>query len=88
MEFGLSIGLHIDRLEAWEKQYQNDAARCWQQVMSHWLKAGGTSDYPATWDGLCTLLVDIKCPQDAEELKAALDSPAHPNLANPSHPTL
>ena len=59
LNFGLKVGLEIERLEAWERQYHGDASRCWLEVMRRWLNAGGTRDYPTTWEGLCKLLTDV-----------------------------
>lgn len=53
--------------------------------MDEWLTEGGTPDYPATWRGLVTLLVDSDCYQVAEDLKHALASvipPTSPPLVD------
>jgi hypothetical protein len=57
MKFGLRVGLTMDQLEFLEKRYKN-ASRCWLEVMRHWLNDGGTQHYPATWEGLYTLMRD------------------------------
>ena len=72
LEFGLAVGVKMDRLEAWEKQYCKDASRCWLEVMKRWLNAGGTGDYPTTWEGLCKLLTDMDYGKVSSLLKEAL----------------
>ena len=70
---GTLLGL-TDLLTSWEKEYQNDASRCWTKVMTHWLNGGGGDDYPPTWEGLYTLLEDVQCVQVAKELREAVAS--------------
>ena len=77
LEFGLAVGMEMDRLEAWGRQYHEDGSRCWLEVMKRWLNAGGCGDYPATWEGLYRLLMDVGYKKVAKELKTALASPPH-----------
>ena len=57
--FGLTLGLKLNQLDAWKTQYQGDAAICWNKVMEDWLTRGGSCGYPATWEGLYSLLDDL-----------------------------
>ena len=75
--FGLAVGIEMDRLEAWEKQYHEDGSRCWLEVMKCWLNSGGYGDYPATWEGLYRLLMDMGYKKVAKELRTALTSSLH-----------
>ena len=72
LDFGLAVGLEMDLLEAWERQYHENASRCWLEVMKCWLNAGGTCDYPTTWEGLCKLLADVGYGQVSSLLRKAL----------------
>ena len=78
MDFGLCFGLDMNKLEAWERQYREDASRCWLEVMKHWLNAGGTDDYPATWEELLELLAFVGYREVAQDLGKALASSASP----------
>ena len=40
--------------------------------MEHWLSQDGSRDYPATWEGLYTLLNDVGFGTVAEKLKTAV----------------
>ena len=35
---------------------------CWWSIMEEWLVSGGSSLYPATWEGLHRLLLDAEVP--------------------------
>lgn len=86
--FGFRVSLEPDQLRAWEMQFQLDAARCWCEVMRHWLKKGGTRDYPKTWDGLYKMLSDVQYSEVAKELKEAVTSPVvtHPRPVQEEQP--
>ena len=58
-DFGLLLGIGFNELDAWKIQYQGDATICWNKVMDDWLTRGGSHDYPATWEGLYSLLNDL-----------------------------
>ena len=78
LAFGLAVGMEMDILEAWERQYHEDSTRCLLEVMKRWLNMASTTGYyPTTWDGLCQLLVDVGYEKVANELKTALASPRH-----------
>ena len=78
--FGLRIGLDIDKLEGWKVQFHEDATRCWLKVMTYWINVGGTPDYPVKWEGLDQLLKDVQCGKAAEDLKKALASTMHHSI--------
>ena len=42
------------------------------QVMDDWLTRGGSRDYPATWEGLYSLLNDLSYGNVAMKLKKAV----------------
>lgn len=74
-DFGLILGIKRKQLDAWDAQYRGDASKCWNRVMEHWLDKGGSRDYPATWEGLITLLNDLGFEQLAKTLKCAIFGP-------------
>ena len=81
---GRLVGLEENRLDVLEIKYRGDAVVCWSKVMQHWLDSGGNEDYPATWEGLCSLLEDVECAKIAKELKIVLSraiSPSPPTSA-------
>ena len=70
-DIGLAIGLTIDQLTAWDYQYRGNVILCWTRVMECWLK-GESDEYPATWNGLYTLLEDMELARVSLELKKAV----------------
>ena len=70
--FGMLLGLDLNQLDGWEAEYRGNASRCWNRVMNQWLTQGGSHDYPATWEGLYTLLRDTEFPNIATKLKNAV----------------
>ena len=79
--FGRRVKIEHNKLKALEDQYR-DPARCWLEVMEHWLNGGGNREYPVTWDGLYALLEDVEFSEVAKELKKAVSSPATHPLAS------
>ena len=77
MKFGMIVGLGMNQLEAWERQFLMDANRCWLKVMTYWLQNGGNVEqqYPVTWEGVYCLLTDIGYSEIARELKEAITLP-------------
>ena len=71
-DFGMLLGLNLSQLNSWNVQYQADASKCWNTVIDQWLSQGGTRDYPATWEGLYTLLRDTGYTKVAQKLKNAV----------------
>ena len=72
MKFGLQVGLDMDKLKGWERQFRDDATRCWLEVMGYWINIGGTQNYPVKWEGLHQLLKDVEYGMVARDLKKAL----------------
>lgn len=70
-DFGILLGLTTNQLDAWDEKDRGDAHRIWNRVMEYWLDRD-TREYPATWDGLCTLLTDVNCSNVAKELSEAV----------------
>ena len=77
LDFGLKVGLEMNCLEAWERQHHEDASRCWLEVMKCWLNMAGSRHYPATWEGLYQLLMDVGYKKVAKDLSTALASFPH-----------
>ena len=71
-EFGLLLGADFNELDSWESQYRGDADMCWIRVIDNWLTRGGSRDYPATWEGLYSLLDDLEFGSVAVKLKKAV----------------
>ena len=70
--FGTILRLAENQLEKWEDQYRGDANMCWARVMEEWLNQC-SEDYPASWEGLYTLMDDAEFSQVTEELRKAVD---------------
>ena len=70
-DFGELLGLEHNELEAWSKQYQQDADVCWGCVMQHWLD-NGSDNYPVSWEGLCELLEDAEFAKVAGDLRKVI----------------
>ena len=78
-QLGILLGLGDDgQLDVWDSQYRGDAAQCCEKVMQRWLEGGSEGeeeeeeDYPATWEGLYTLLDDAELTEVAVKLKEAV----------------
>ena len=67
----------MNRLKGWERQFHEDATRCWREVMTYWINDDGTRDYPVNWEGLNKMLKDVRCGKVAKDLKKALASTMH-----------
>lgn len=72
-ELGLLVELESNTLDEYWSQSQSSASLCWERVMQVWLDGQGEEDYPVTWEGLCRMLRDIRCPHVADELMEAVD---------------
>lgn len=70
--FGMILRLAENQLEKWDDEYRGDANNCWARVMGEWLNQC-TEDYPASWEGLYTLLDDAEFSEVAQELRKAVD---------------
>ena len=78
--FGTLLGISRNQLKAWDRENRGDVTMCWEDVMEHWLSGGGTHDYPATWEGLYTLLRDCNFSTVAADLQMAVSechAPSH-----------
>ena len=83
----MAVGLTMNQLDAWEDQYRGDSRKCWTKVMEYWLK-GDSEQYPATWEGLCSLLEDTEFSTASEELnKAVIEASSGKVEFNRSHST-
>lgn len=71
-DFGIRLQQTINDLDGLEMQYMRDFKLCWCKVMQVWLDDLGTSNYPASWKGVMTLLEDVSYTQVARELENTL----------------
>ena len=71
-EFGSRLGQAPNLLKGWHKKHHGNAIQIWKEVMEHWLCSGGTQDYPATWEGLYSLLDDLRLSTVTAELRLAV----------------
>ena len=71
-DFGMTLGIKLNQLDAWDAQHRGDANKCWNKVMDDWLTGGGSRDYPATWVGLYSLLNDLSFGNIALKLEKAV----------------
>ncbi len=71
-ETGDLLGLSIARMDGIYTRHLADVRQCCRDVLQDWVKIG-SSDYPATWGGLLTLLDDLQLLACAKSLQAALE---------------
>ena len=71
-DVGMLLGLSLNQLDAWDAEYRGNANKCWNRVIDQWLTRGGSHDYPATWEGVYTLLKDTGFKKIARKLKSAI----------------
>ena len=71
-EFDTRLGQDPNLLKGWHKKHHGNGIKVWKEVMEHWLSSGGTEDYSATWEGLYSLLDDMKLSTVSAELKLAV----------------
>ncbi len=71
--FGLRLGMTLNDLEALEREHRGNAKDIWNKVMDHWLAGGSGHDYPASWEGLYTLLNDLELSEVAKRLQKAVN---------------
>ena len=64
---GVMLGITMNKLKGWDRQHRGDVTLCWGELVGHWKKSGGTSNYPHTWDSLYQLLCDIQYSQVAKK---------------------
>ena len=71
-DFGLLLNVTLNDLEALEQEHRGNAKNIWNRVMDHWLAGKGGYDYPASWEGLYTLLKDLDFSEVSDELEKAV----------------
>ena len=71
-------------LRAIKGMYEGNSELCWCHLMEEWLFRGFPA-YPASWEGLHSLLVDSEAHQAAKLLKHAVIHAIHP--PTPPHAT-
>ncbi len=69
---GMLLDLSAPRLYGIFTYRLGDVRQCCLDVLQEWINCGGSSNYPATWDGLLKLLRDLDLHPCAESLQAAL----------------
>ncbi len=77
-DFGLRLNMTLNDLEALEREHRGNARDIWNRVMDHWLAGRGGCDYPASWEGLYTLLRDLDLSEVANELEKAVNGHCPP----------
>ena len=70
---GLLLGQTMPMLQSY-RTFTQDNVQCCRHVFYQWLKNSTHSEYPPTWEGVRTLLVDVGHKKTAEELKKAIAS--------------
>ncbi len=68
----------LTELEDVKREQEGSDELCWISVMEKWMLDGGSSSYPATWEGLYRLLVDSESPDIAKLLRRAVTQAIHP----------
>ena len=71
-KMGTLIDLEQNILVSIDQRLRGNVEQCWLEVMQKWLDGQGRERYPTSWEGLCSLLVDIGSPRVAQELKDAV----------------
>ncbi len=69
--------------EAIKQAQEGDDELCWCYLMEKWLLAKGSLSYPASWEGLHSLLVDAQAVDAAKLLKKAVCQAIHPPTPTP-----
>lgn len=70
---GMLLSLKPTTLDKYRDRAKNDFESC-QHVFSKWIRSNGHKEYPLTWVGLYTLLVDMGRRTAAEKLYDVLKS--------------
>ena len=70
-DIGFLLDVSQARLDGILTQRLGDVRQCVQDVLQDWI-TNGSSDYPATWEGLLSLLEDLELHACAESLRTAL----------------
>ncbi len=77
----------MEKLDEVKHKQDGKDELCWCSLMEKWLLTKGTPSYPASWEGLCHLLVDAEASHIAKLLwKAVVHAipPPSPNATNSS----
>lgn len=89
----MQLNYSLKELEDIKHEQEGDEL-CWCYLMETWLFDGGSTLYPATWDGLYHLLLDSEAISIAKLLRTAvtravwpLPSPPPPPNAKAESPT-
>lgn len=73
-DIGTLLGIPQSKLDSWGAHYNNKAPKCWQKVMKCWLKRRPSDEYPATWEGLYSLLGTLGCAEEARQMKDTVEA--------------
>ncbi len=71
-EAGELLDLDMERMDGIYTHRLADVRQCCRDVLQDWVRSD-SSDYPATWGGLLTLLDDLQLHACAKSLQAALE---------------
>ncbi len=69
---GELLDLTAANLECISEKHRGDVRECLRDVLREWVRSD-SSDYPATWCGLLSLLDDLQLHACAKSLQAALE---------------
>ncbi len=75
-EAGELLDLDMERMDGFYTYRLADVRQCCRDVLQDWIRSD-SSDYPATWGGLLTLLDDLQLHACAKSLQAALECSPH-----------
>ncbi len=76
-DFGIYLGYNAGWLQSCKTQHLGDSKLIWKEVMQCWLTDDGTHKYPATWEGLYSLLDDLQLGQISAQLRKAVSKCAN-----------
>ena len=71
---GNLLGIPSAKLTSYETARLNRNEACCEDVLLYWLSGRGSQEYPVTWNGFHTLLMDTKLATLAEKLSQALQA--------------
>ncbi len=69
---GELLDLTAANLECISEKHRRDVRECLRDILRDWVQSD-SSDYPATWGGLLSLLDDLELHTCAKSLQAALE---------------
>lgn len=85
-KIGMLLNRNMAEFKDIQQQQEGDDELCWCDVMEKWLLGNGSSTYPATWEGLHSLLLDAQADDAAKLLKKAVCNAIHPPKTTPVPP--